>query len=287
MKRRMRKEINIYALKKKANWVRNKVLDMGIKAGAAHLAPAFSCTDILVALYHGGILRFNPKNPKWKSRDRFILSKGQAAIALYAVLADLKFFPVSELNSFTRAGSRLGGHAENTVPGVEAFTGSLGNGLSIAAGLALAAKIDNKDYATLALLGDGECQEGSIWEAAMLASHHKLGNLTAIIDNNGLSAIDFIDKYINLDPLADKWRAFGWDVKIVDGHAFKEIIPALKDVRSRKSGKPLAIIAKTVKGRGVSFMENNPIWHYRIPVGKEIKSAKKELLFKYNQEGQR
>jgi transketolase len=144
MKINQQKEINIYKLKNKANWVRNTVLEMGIKAGAAHLAPAFSCTEILVALYYGGILRFNAASPDWKERDRFILSKGQAAIALYAVLADLNFFPVSELGSFTRAGSRLGGHAENTVPGVEAFTGSLGHGLSIAAGLALAAKIEKR-----------------------------------------------------------------------------------------------------------------------------------------------
>lgn len=277
MKKNLQKEIDIYKLKKKANWVRNTVLEMGIKAGAAHLAPAFSCTEILVALYYGGIVRFDPGNPDWEERDRFILSKGQAAIALYAVLADLGFFPVSELNLFTRLGSRLGGHAENTVPGVEAFTGSLGHGLSIATGLALAAKIDKKNYVTVVLLGDGECQEGSVWEAAMFAAHHKLNNLVAIVDNNGLSAIDFIERYIRLAPLAGKWRSFGWDVKTINGHSFKEIISALKDIRSRKSNKPLVIIAKTVKGKGVSFMENKPIWHYRIPVGKELKIARKEL----------
>jgi transketolase len=277
MKKNQRKEINIYKLKKKANWIRNKVLDMGIKAGAAHLAPAFSCTEILVSLYYGGILQFDPNNPGWPERDRFILSKGQATIALYAVLADLGFFPVSELDFFTRAGSRLGGHTENTVAGVEAFTGSLGHGLSIAAGLALAAKIDKKKYLTVALLGDGECHEGSVWEAAMFSSHHKLNNLIAIVDNNGLSAIDFIKKYIQLDPLADKWKAFGWDAKTINGHSFKEIILALKGIRLRKSRKPLVIIAKTVKGKGVSFMENSPIWHYRIPVGKEVEIAKKEL----------
>ncbi len=279
MKKSLQKETSIYQLKKKTNWVRNTVLEMGIKAGAAHLAPAFSCTEILVALYYGGILRFDPANPDWEERDRFILSKGQAAIALYAVLADLGFFPVSELNFFTRAGSRLGGHTENTMPGVEAFTGSLGHGLSIAAGLALAAKIDKKKYLAVALLGDGECHEGSVWEAAMFSAHHKLNNLIAIVDNNGLSAIDFIKKYIQLDPLADKWRAFGWDVKTINGHSFKEILQALKGIRARKPRKPLVIIAKTVKGKGVSFMENNPIWHYRIPIGKELKLARKELSF--------
>ena len=273
-------EKNINQLRIKARWLRKTVLEMGIKAGAAHLAPSFSCTEILVALYYGDILRFDPSNPDWEKRDRFILSKGQAAIALYAVLADLGFFPVSELSRFTRAGSRLGGHAENTIPGVEAFTGSLGHGLSIAVGLALAAKIDKKNYVTVTLLGDGECQEGSIWEAAMFAAHHKLDNLIAIIDNNGLSAIDFIERYIRLDSLVAKWKAFRWEVRTINGHSFKEIILALKNVRTRKSNKPLAIIAKTVKGKGVSFMENNPIWHYRIPMGEELKLAKKELLLK-------
>lgn len=280
MKKNPQKENNIHELIKKANWVRNTVLDMGVKAGAAHLAPAFSCTEILVALYYGGIIRFDPRNPGWEERDRFILSKGQAAIALYAVLADLGFFPVSELDSFTRAGSRLGGHAEDTIPGVEAFTGSLGHGLSIAAGLALAAKIDKKDYLTVALLGDGECHEGSIWEAAMFAAHHKLSNLIAIVDNNGLSATDFIERYIKLGPLADKWEAFGWDVANINGHSFKEIFSALKDAHVRKSNNPLVIIAKTVKGKGVSFMENKPIWHYRIPIGKELRLARKELSLK-------
>ena len=271
---------NITALKKKARWVRKTVFNMGIKAGAAHLAPSFSCIEILVALYYGGILRINPNDFDWEERDRFILSKGQVAIALYAILADLNFFPVSELSTFTRAGSRLGGHAENTVPGVEAFTGSLGHGLSIAVGLALAAKIDKKNYITFALLGDGECQEGSVWEAAMFAAHHKLNNLIAIVDNNGLSATDFIERYIKLDPLAAKWKAFRWEIRTIDGHSFREIISTLKDIRYRKSKKPLVIIAKTVKGKGVSFMENKPIWHYRIPLGKELKLAKKELSLK-------
>lgn len=278
MKKNPRNKISINKLSKKACWLRNTVLEMGVKAGAAHLAPAFSCIEILTALYYGGILRFNPSDPGWGERDRFILSKGQAAIALYAVLADLNFFPLSELNSFTRAGSRLGGHAEDTVPGIEAFTGSLGNGLAIASGLALAAKMDKKKYIAAALLGDGECEEGSVWEAAMFAAHHKLNNLTAIIDNNGLSAIDYIDKYISLAPLEEKWRAFGWEALVVNGHSFKEILAAFKYMRSRRSNKPLAIIAKTIKGKGVSFMENNPIWHYRIPAGKELKLARKELL---------
>ena len=185
-------EKQIIYLAKKANWVRNKVLDMAVKAGAGNIAPSFSCIDILVALYYSGVLKINPKNPNWVNRDKFILSKGQAAVALYDVLADLGFLPVSELISFTQKGSRLGGHTENTIPGVEAFTGSLGFGLSIAACMALAAKTDKRKYICVTLLGDGECHEGSVWEAAMFASYHRLNNLVAIVDNNGLSATDYL-----------------------------------------------------------------------------------------------
>jgi len=270
-------ESQIKYLLKKANWVRNKVLEMAVKAGAGHIAPSFSCVDILVALYYGKILHVNPRNPKWPGRDRFILSKGQAAVALYAVLAGCGFFPISELMKFTQKGSRLGGHTEDTIPGVEAFTGSLGHGLPIAAGMALAAKMDKKKHICVTLLGDGECHEGSVWEAAMFASHHRLNNLIAIIDNNGLSATDFLKSYLDLVPLKEKWESFGWETRVVDGHSFEELLEVLNGIGSRQSVKPLAIIAVTIKGKGVSFMENCPIWHYRIPVGRELKIARKEL----------
>lgn len=272
-------KMNRTELKKKANWVRNQVLEMAVKAGAGHIAPSFSCTDILVALYYGGILRVNHRDPDWKDRDRFILSKGQSAIALYAVLADLGFFPVSELGTFTQEGSRLGGHLENDIPGSEVFTGSLGHGLSIGCGLTLGANMDKRDYLTVVLLGDGECHEGSIWEAAMFAGYQKLNRLIAIVDHNGLSATNFLDEYLSLSPLEDKWKSFGWDVRTCDGHSFKDMLSVFKDVRSRKSNRPLAVIAKTTKGKGVSFMENVPIWHYRIPVGEELEVARKELKF--------
>lgn len=264
-------------LQKKTNWVRRQVLEMAVNAGAAHIAPSFSCIDILVTLYYGGILRINPENPQWPERDRFILSKGQAAVALYAVLADLGFFPKEELMTFTCNGSRLGGHTENTIPGVEAFTGSLGHGLSIGAGIALAGKMDRKRYLTVVLLGDGECHEGSIWEAAMFSSQHKLNRLVAIVDYNGLSATDYLKNYLDIEPLRKKWLAFGWEVRITDGHDIRKLLNAMKDLRQRKSEKPLAIIAKTIKGKGVSFMENKPIWHYRIPVGEELEIARREL----------
>ena len=263
-------------LKNRAKWLRKKILDMTVRAGAGHIAPSFSCADILIALYHGGIIRCKPGNPKWNGRDRFILSKGQAAVALYAVLADLGFFPVSELKTFTQCGSFLGGHTENTIPGVEAFTGSLGHGLSLAAGIALAARIDRKRFRTYVLLGDGECHEGSVWEAAMFAGEKKLDNLIAIVDVNGLSATDHLSHYLDVEPFADKWRSFGWDVSTVDGHSISGLLRQIR-ISTDARGKPSVILARTTKGKGVSFMEDSPIWHYRIPVGKELEQAKKEL----------
>ncbi|MDP8247439.1 MAG: transketolase [Candidatus Tritonobacter lacicola] len=264
-------------LERKANWLRNEVLEMTVAAGAGHIAPSFSCAEILVAIHYGGVLRLDPENPKWEERDRFILSKGQSAVALYAILADLGFFPVEELLTFTQKGSRLGGHTEDTIPGVEAFTGSLGHGLPIAAGLALGARLREKRFLTVALLGDGECHEGSIWEAAMFAGQHRLNNLLAIVDRNGQSATDFTGDYLTLEPMEDKWRAFGWEVRTVDGHSFPELIEAMKDVHDPSYEKPLCIVADTIKGKGVSFMEREPIWHYRIPVDEELDIARREL----------
>jgi transketolase len=272
----MRKN-QIKYLENKVKWLRNKILEMTVKAGAGHVAPSFSCVEILGVLYYGGILRIKPLHPDWPQRDRFILSKGQAAVALYTILADLGFFPVSDLSGFTQKGSYLGGHAENTIPGIEAFTGSLGHGLSIGAGLALGGKLDKQKWLTVALLGDGECHEGSIWEAAMFAAHHQLNNLVAIIDHNGLCATDFLNRCLEVDPLQKKWEAFGWEAVLVDGHSFKDLLAAFSKIRNRKSRKPLVIIARTTKGRGVSFMENKPLWHYRIPLKKELDTARREL----------
>lgn len=272
----MRKN-KIKYLENKVKWVRNKVLEMAVGAGAGHIAPSFSCAEILTVLYYGDILRIKPKQPSWPQRDRFILSKGQAAVALYAILADLGFLPVSDLSTFTQKGSYLGGHAENTIPGIEAFTGSLGHGLSISAGLALGAKLNKQKWLTIALLGDGECHEGSVWEAAMFAAHHNLNNLVAIVDHNGLCATDFLKSCLKVDPLRKKWEAFGWDTLMVDGHSLKNLLTVLLRIRKRKSNRPLVIIAMTTKGKGVSFMENKPLWHYRIPLGKELDIARKEL----------
>ncbi len=267
----------IYNLRKKANWVRNQVLEMISKAGKGHIGGAFSCADILVALYYGGILRFDPSRKDWNERDRFILSKGHSSSVLYTILADLGYFPISHILNYGQSGCMLGGHPDRNIPGVEIDSGSLGHGLGIGAGLALSAKMDRKDFMTVVLLGDGECCEGSVWEAGMFAVCHKLNNLTAIVDRNGLCATDFTDNCVYLGPLEEKWSSFGWDVRTINGHAFEDIISAFKDFRVRKSNKPLAIIANTVKGKGVSFMEGSPNWHHNVPKGAQIEIARKEL----------
>lgn len=267
----------IIKLESKANWVRKKVLEMAVRAGAGHVASSFSCVEILVSLYQGDILRVNPKDPAWPERDRFILSKGHAALALYAVLADFGFFSLSDLDSFSEDGSLLGTHPEDAVSGIEALTGSLGHGLPIGAGIALGAKLDKRKYLTVVLMGDGECHEGTTWEAAMFAAHHKLNNLVAIVDYNGLSATGFLKNYLEIKPLKKKWESFGWETTVVEGHFFNKLLPVLKMPISEVSNRPLAMIASTIKGKGISFMENSPIWHYRVPVGKELERACKEL----------
>jgi transketolase len=264
-------------LKKKAKWVRNQVLDMCIMGGG-HLVSSFSCVEILVSLYYEDILRFNPKKPDWDKRDRFILSKGHGTISLYAILADLGFFHPKELKKYCQCGSMLGSHPDIEIPGIEASTGSLGHGIGIATGMALAAKMDKKKHMIVTLIGDGECTEGAVWEAAMFASKRNLDNLVGIVDRNKLCVTDFTDNCMGLEPLNEKWRSFGWNVKEINGHSFEEISHAFQNFRLNKKGKPLMIIAITTKGKGVSFMENNPMWHTKIPVKEEIKLAKKELM---------
>lgn len=264
-------------LEKKANYIRNLVLDMCVQAGTGHVTSSFSCAELMTALYCGGILRYDVSNPEWEGRDRFILSKGHASPLLYAILADLGFFPKGELDKFCQADGMFGVHLQNDVPGVEITSGSLGHGLGIAAGIALAAKMDKKSYMTFALLGDGECYEGSIWESAMFASHHGLNNLIAIIDRNWYCVTGHTEKIVRLDPLDKKWESFGWEAVTIDGHSFKEIFPALDGFRSRQDNRPLVIIANTVKGKGVSFMENQALWHGIAPKGEEAKKAKLEL----------
>jgi transketolase len=265
------------ALEAKAQWVRQRILEMACRAGCGHIASSFSCVEILVSLYYGGYFDFNPANPLAPARDRFVLSKAQAALALYPVLADCGFFSLQELDTFCANGSRLGGHAENGTPGVDVFSGSLGHGLSLGCGIALGGQRDHASYQVFVLLGDGECHEGSVWESALFAGHHRLTRLTAIVDSNKLSASDRIEDYLAVEPFREKWLAFGWDVLTVDGHNMAELLAAYGQAVDQHRDRPLAIIAQTVKGKGVRFMEDEAEWHYRLPVGEELTVARREL----------
>ncbi|MFH1593954.1 MAG: transketolase [Candidatus Omnitrophota bacterium] len=263
-------------LQKKVLELRKAILKTICKGGGGHISASLSIVDILTVLYNG-ILRIEPKNPQDPQRDRFILSKGHSCVALYAVLADLGFFDKRHLDTFGKSGTILGGHPDmHKVPGVEASTGALGHGFPFGVGMALAGKMDKKDYRVFVLLGDGECQEGSVWEAALFAPQHKLDNLVVIIDNNRFQAMDRLENIVSLDPMVDKWKAFGWEVEEVDGHDVSQLVGVFKDVPFRK-GKPGLVVANTTKGKGISFMENAPIWHYRLPNAEEMKIACKEL----------
>ena len=265
----------IIKLKEQACNIRKKILKMIVDARAAHIGTSLSSVEILVALYFS-VLNVDPQNPEWEDRDRFILSKGNGAAALYATLAERGFFPVKTLDTFAQNGSTLIGHADLQVPGVEASTGSLGLGLSVGVGMSLAGKSDNRSYRVFVLLGDGECDEGSVWEAAMSASHYKLDNLTAVIDHNKLQATGFVKEVMSQDPILEKWRSFGWSAREIDGHNMEELLKTLKETPFEKN-KPSAIIAHTVKGKGISFLENDVISHYKCPNEEETAQAIKEL----------
>jgi len=264
-------------LENKSKEIRRRIVETIVHAGKGHIGGALSSVDLLVTLYYGDILRFDPKKPDWEKRDRFIFSKGHAGIALYVVLSDLGFFSKEELKNFNQGGSFLAEHPDPSCPGIEVVSGSLGHGLNICAGMALAAKLDKKDYASIALLGDGECYEGTVWEAAMFASHHGLNNLIAIIDRNQLAILDKTENITRLEPFAEKWISFGWEVKEIDGHEIKDIEQSLVGFRSRNSNKPLVIIANTIKGKGISFMENQVKWHHGVPNREHLETALKEL----------
>jgi len=275
---------SIEKLKKKAYYIRKKMLDMCIKAGTGHVTSCMSCIDILVSLYYGDIMRHNPEDPEWPGRDRLFLSKGQASPALYTILADCGYFDIKDIELFAQKDGKFGVHLQNSVPGVEITCGSLGQGFGIAAGVALGAKMDRDQHLVFAVLGDGECYEGSIWEAAMFASHNKLNNLIAFVDRNFLCVTDFTENLIELEPMEDKWYAFGWNVLRINGHCFEEILASMENVRSRRSQQPLVVIADTVKGEGVEFISNMPLWHGIAPEGDNAKRAKLELQRRYQYE---
>lgn len=257
-----------------ARRVRGNVVEMSHRAQAPHLGSALSCIDILVAAYWGS-LRIDPASPDDPGRDRFILSKGHAASALYAVLAHRGFFSLARLVEYGADGSDLPEQpSPGALPGLEAATGSLGHGLSLGVGMALAARIQNHAYRVWVLLSDGECNEGSVWEAALFAAAQQLDGVTAIVDFNRWQATGRSTEVMALEPFVDKWRAFGWDAQEVDGHSLPELTTALAQP---PTGRPRAIVARTVKGRGVSFMEDDNNWHYRVPSELEVQRARKEL----------
>lgn len=266
---------NIQELKKKSAEIRMEILRMINRAGSGHTGGSLSITDILVTLYYG-IMNIKPQEPQWEERDRFILSKGHSVESLYCILADKGFFDKEELKTYCQFGSRLIGHPNNKVPGVEMNTGALGHGLSISVGIAKAAKMDKKNYKVFTVMGDGELEEGSNWEAAMSASHFKLDNLIGIVDRNKLQITGETEEIMSLEPLSDKWKSFGWEVIEVDGHDHEQLYSILKNT-PLKFGKPTLIIAHTIKGKGVSFIENKVEWHHRVPTDEELAKAIEEL----------
>lgn len=259
-----------------ARKLRRHIITMISTAGSGHPGGSLSAADIVTALYFD-IMKHDPANPHWPDRDRFILSKGHAAPVLYAALAECGYFPLEWLTTLRKTGACLQGHTDSTLtPGVDASAGSLGQGLSIGIGMALAARLDNKDYRTYVLLGDGECDEGQVWEAAMFAPNYKLDNLTAIVDFNTLQLDGFTRDIMNLEPFIAKWAAFKWEVIEINGHDMQQIIDAIRKAQTIK-GKPTVIVAHTIKGKGVSFMENNVDWHGKAPNKSETEMALKEL----------
>jgi len=268
---------NIDELKKKALWVRKETLEIYKTTRDVRLASSLSPVEIFTALYYGKILRYDPKNPQWEGRDRFIISKPHGAISLYPILADLGFFNKKELKRVAKNGSLLGGIPDPTVPGFETINGALGHGLGVACGIALGLKKKKSNSKIFVLSGDGELNEGAVWEAVMFASQHRLNSLILIVDNNKISMLDFCKNIIDLAPLEEKFKVFKWKVKVVDGHNIKEVYKSLKELKAEKSDYPKVLIANTVKGKGVPELENDVLCHTRVLKENEIINAIKKL----------
>lgn len=258
-----------------ARKLRRHVVDMIHESGAAHVASALSVADIIAVLYTD-ILNIDPQRPDMPDRDRFIMSKGHAGVAVYAALAEKGFFPVSDLKNYYKNGSVLSGHVSHKeVPGVEFSTGSLGHGIAVACGMALSARSAKKEYSVYTVVGDGECNEGVVWETALTANQYALSNFTVIVDRNGLQATGWCEEILKMEPIVDKWRSFGWEViDVADGNDHNQLRHAL---HAPTNGKPKCIIARTIKGKGVSYMENNILWHYRPPQGELYQQAIEEI----------
>ena len=266
---------DVRRLEEKTLDIRHDVLNMIYRAKAGHPGGSLSAAEIVTALYFH-VMNIDPNRPDDPDRDRFVLSKGHACPVLYSALAERGFFDKKELDTLRQYHSILQGHPDmNKVPGLDMTTGSLGNGLSVAVGMALSGRMKGQDYMTYVLLGDGECQEGMVWEAAMAASHHRLKNLIAIVDCNGVQINGWVNDILRVEPFADKWRAFGWAVIEIDGHDMRQVLTALHDARTMRC--PTVILARTVKGKGVSFMEHQWVWHGKAPNQEELSAALAEL----------
>ena len=270
-------KINLKKIIDKSFTLRQKILEIVIKNGG-HLATSFSCLDIVVSLFYGKVLKFKSNNPEWPFRDRFILSKGHAETLLYSVLDDLKYIPKSWLLNHYRSGKYiLGGHTDSKIPGVEFTAGALGHGLNLACGSALALKRKKSNSRVFVLMSDGECTEGTVWEAAIFASKHKLNNLIAIVDHNKMSATDFTKNFTNINNLEKKFLSFGWKSKVIDGHNIPRMIKIFENAKKDSSYKPMVFIADTVKGKGIKFIENDPSRHTKGLDEKEKKRAMRLL----------
>ena len=269
--------VSTESLIEKSKWLRKQLLELVVSTQKGHIPSSYSCAEIVVALFYGGYLNYNAKNPDDENRDRILVSKGHAAMVLYPILADLGFFPESELKNFCKPDGLLRMYADNSIPGIESITGSLGHGLGIAAGYALRAKRDKKDFRSFVILGDGECYEGSIWETALFASSYNLDNLVTVVDRNRLCIMDETENCVKLDDLAKKWDAFGWETYVVGGHSYASILPVLDKIKLSTTGKPKAIISNSIKGKGISFMEGQPLWHNKMMNEEQVIAAKLEL----------
>lgn len=266
----------VQELQAQAREIRKEILHMIAKAESGHPGGSLSATDIVTALYFN-VMNIDPANPKWEERDRFVLSKGHAAPVLYSALAELGYFPKEDLNRLRKMGQHLQGHPDmKGTPGVDMTTGSLGQGFSAAAGMALAGKLDKKAYKVYAIIGDGEIQEGQIWEAAMFAAHYKLDNLIGILDYNKVQLFGTTKDIMNVSPVSEKFRAFGWHVLEIDGHDMQAILNALGEAQ-KLVDKPVMIVANTIKGKGISYMENTAAWHGNAPSAADLEKALAEL----------
>ena len=276
----MAEELCVDDLRERARLLRKHIIEMTTTAGSGHPSSSMSIAEIVTALYFGGIMNHDPNNPQWADRDRFILSKGHGCPALYAALAEAGYFPVDDLQTLRKLGSPLEAHPNmRRLPGIEASSGSLGQGLSIACGMAAAARVDGKHYQVYCVIGDGESNEGQIWEAAAAAAHFKFDNLTCIVDHNGAQQTGYVRDILDMTPLAEKWRAFHWNTLEIDGHDMDRVLEALNAGKSHQGG-PTAIVARTKKGKGVSFMEADYRYHGKALTEDEAELALQELGWK-------